>query len=213
VKHPPGQRPTEDPSTLDESATGLGIDLDANQVEALLSFELLLIDRAIPLGLVARGDRTTLRERHILDSLRGVLALEPSDTDALDLGSGAGLPGIVVAIARPSLRVGLVEVRRRRVAFLELAVERLGLSNVAVLAMPAGRIDRMVDVCFARALAGLSKTWEIARHLLRPEGRLVYFGGEGFREAEQMPRDASSLRLLQTPALASSGPVVIMTRQ
>ena len=213
MKHPPGQRPTEDPSRLDESATGLGIDLDGNQVEALLSFELLLIDRAIPLGLVAKGDRTTLRERHILDSLRGVLALEPSDTDALDLGSGAGLPGIVVAIARPSLRVGLVEVRRGRVAFLELAVERLGLSNVAVLAIPAGRLDRVVDVCFARALAGLSKTWEIARHLLRPEGRLVYFGGQGFRKADQMPPDASSLRLLRTPALASSGPVVIMTRQ
>jgi len=213
VKHPPGQSPTEDPSTLVESATGLGIDLERNQAEALLSFELLLIDRAIPLGLVAKGDRTTLRERHILDSLRGVLALEPSDTDALDLGSGAGLPGIVVAIARPSLRVGLVEVRRRRVAFLELAVERLGLSNVAVLPIPAGRLDRVVDVCFARALAGLSKTWEIARHLLRPEGRLVYFGGEGFREADQMPPDASSLRLLRTPALASSGPVVIMTRQ
>jgi len=213
VKHPPGQRPTEDPSTLVESATGLGIDLEANQVEALLSFELLLIDRAIPLGLVARGDRTTLRERHILDSLRGVLALEPSDADALDLGSGAGLPGIVVAIARPSLRVGLVEVRRRRVAFLELAVETLRLSNVAVLPIPAGRLDQVVDVCFARALAGLSKTWEIARHLLRPEGRLVYFGGEGFRGADQMPPDASSLRLLRTPALASSGPVVIMTRR
>lgn len=213
MKHPPGKRPIEDPSTLDESATGLGIDLDGRQVEALLSFERLLIDRAIPLGLVARGDRTTLRERHILDSLRGVLALEPSDADALDLGSGAGLPGVVVAIARPSLRVGLVEVRRRRVAFLELAAERLGLSNVAVLDIPAGRIDRVVDVCFARAVAGLSKTWEIARHLLRPEGRLVYFGGEGFREADQMPPDASSLRLLRTPALASSGPVVIMTRQ
>jgi 16S rRNA (guanine527-N7)-methyltransferase len=213
VKHPPEQSPTEDPSTLVQSATELGIDLEGIQVEALLSFELLLIDRAIPLGLVARGDRTTLRERHILDSLRGVLALEPSDTDALDLGSGAGLPGIVVAIARPSLRVGLVEVRRRRVAFLELAVERLGLSNVAVLPLPAGRLDRVVDVCFARALAGLSKTWEIARHLLRPEGRLVYFGGEGFREPDQMPPAASSLRLLRTPALASSGPVVIMTRQ
>jgi 16S rRNA (guanine527-N7)-methyltransferase len=213
VKHPSGQSPTEDPSTLVESASGLGIDLEGNQVEALLSFELLLIERAIPLGLVATGDRSTLRERHILDSLRGVLALEPSDTEALDLGSGAGLPGIVVAIARPSLRVGLVEVRRRRVAFLELAVERLGLSNVAVQPIPAGRLDQVVDVCFARALASLSKTWEIARHLLRPEGRLVYFGGEGFREADQMPPDASSLRLLRTPALASSGPVVIMTRQ
>ncbi|MGH2529184.1 MAG: 16S rRNA (guanine(527)-N(7))-methyltransferase RsmG [Actinomycetota bacterium] len=213
MKHPPGSRPTEDSSTLVEYATELGIDLDGDQVEALLSFEILLIDRAIPLGLVARGDRPTVRERHILDSLRGVLALEPADTDALDLGSGAGLPGIVVAIARPSLRVGLVEVRRRRAAFLELAVERLGLPNVAVLARPAGQLDRVVDVCFARALAGLSKTWEIARRLLRPDGRLVYFGGEGFREADQMPPDASSLRLLRTPALASSGPVVIMTRQ
>jgi 16S rRNA (guanine527-N7)-methyltransferase len=196
-----------------EYATEVGIDLDGYQVDALLSFELLLLDRAIPLGLVARGDRPTVRERHIFDSLRGVLALEPSDTDAFDLGSGAGLPGIVVAIARPSLRVGLVEVRRRRAAFLELAVERLGLPNVAVLAMPAGRLDRVVDVCFARALAGVSKTWEIARRLLRPNGRLVYFGGEGFREADQLPSGASSLRLLQTPALASSGPVVIMTRQ
>ena len=213
MKHPPGQRPTKDPSTLVESATRLGIDLDGNQVEALLSFELLLLDRAIPLGLVAKGDRTTVRERHILDSLRGVLALEPADTDALDLGSGAGLPGIVVAIARPSLQVGLVEVRRRRAAFLELAVERLGLPNVAVLAMPAERLDRLVDVCFARALAGLSESWEIARHLLRPDGRLVYFGGLGFREADQMSPDSSSLRLLRTPALASSGPVVIMTRQ
>jgi 16S rRNA (guanine527-N7)-methyltransferase len=213
VKHPPRSRPPEDSSTLVDYATELGIDLDGNQVETLLSFEHLLLDRAVPLGLVARGDRPTVRERHIIDSLRGVLALEPADTDALDLGSGAGLPGIVVAIARPSLRVGLVEVKRRRAAFLELAVERLELPNVAVLAIPAGRLDRVVDVCFARALAGLTKSWEIARHLLRPEGRLVYFGGEGFREPDQMPPQVSSLRLLRTPALASSGPVVIMTHQ
>jgi 16S rRNA (guanine527-N7)-methyltransferase len=213
VKHPSRQRPTKDPATLVEHATELAIHLDGEQVEALLSFELLLIDRAIPLGLVARGDRSTIRERHILDSLRGVLALEPSDTDALDLGSGAGLPGIVVAIARPSLQVALVEVRRQRAAFLELAVERLKLSNATVLAMPAGQLDRVVDVCFARALAGLRQTWEIAGPLLRPEGRLVYFGGKGFREPDHVPPDASSLRLLRTPALASSGPVVIMTRQ
>jgi 16S rRNA (guanine527-N7)-methyltransferase len=213
VKHPPGQRPTPDPSALVDSAAGLGIDLDGNQAEALLLFELLLLDRAIPLGMVAKGDRTTVRKRHILDSLRAVLALEPSDIDALDLGSGAGLPGIVVAIARPSLRVGLVEARRRRAAFLELAVERLGLPNVAVLARPAGRLEGVVDVCFARALAALSEAWELARHLLRPGGRLVYFGGQGFREPDQIPWDVSSFRLRRTPELASSGPLVIMTRQ
>lgn len=213
VKHTSDTGATEDAPALVDSAAGLGIDLDRNQVEALTSFELLLLDRAIPLGLVARGDRITVRTRHILDSLRAVLALETSDIDALDLGSGAGLPGIVVAIARPSLRVGLVEARRRKASFLELAVERLGLPNVAVLAQTANRLDGMVDVCFARALAPLSEAWDLARYLLRPGGRLVYFGGQGFREPDQLPPDARSFRALRTPALASSGPLVIMTRQ
>jgi 16S rRNA (guanine527-N7)-methyltransferase len=213
VKHPSDSGAIEDAPALVDSAAGLGIDLDRNQVEALMSFELLLLDRAIPLGLVARGDRIMIRSRHILDSLRAVLALETSDIDALDLGSGAGLPGIVVAIARPSLRVGLVEVRRRRAAFLELAVERLGLPNVAVLAHSANKLDGVVDVCFARALAPLSEAWEFARQLLRPAGRLVYFGGQGFREPDKLPPGARSFRLLRTPALASSGPLVIMTRQ
>jgi 16S rRNA (guanine527-N7)-methyltransferase len=213
VKHPPGRQATEDPSALIDSAAELGIDLIGNQADALLLFELLLLDKAIPLGFVAEGDRTTIRERHILDSLRAVLALEGSDTNALDLGSGAGLPGIVVAIARPSLRVGLVEARGRRAAFLELAVERLGLPNAVVLARPAGRLEGVVDICFARALAALSEAWNLARPRLRPGGRLVYFGGQGFREPEQMPADASSFRLLRTPALASSGPLVIMTLQ
>ncbi len=141
MKHPPGRQATEDPSALIDSAAELGIDLIGNQADALLLFELLLLDKAIPLGFVAEGDRTTIRERHILDSLRAVLALEGSDTNALDLGSGAGLPGIVVAIARPSLRVGLVEARGRRAAFPELAVERLGLPNAVVLARPAGRLE------------------------------------------------------------------------
>lgn len=213
MKHPPGGPPPKDPSELADSAAELGVDLAGNQAEALLLFELLLLDRAIPLGLVARGDRTTIRERHVLDSLRAVLALEPSDVDALDLGSGAGLPGIVVAIARPSLKVGLVEARRRRAAFLELAVEQLGLPNAVVLARPAGRLEGVVDVCFARALAPLSEAWDLARHRLRPGGRLVYFGGQGFHEPDEMPADASLFRVLRTPALATSGPLVIMTRQ
>jgi len=184
VKHPPGRQATKDPSALVDSAAGLGIDLMGNQADALLLFELLLLDKAIPLGLVARGDRTTIRERHILDSLRAVLALEPSDTDALDLGSGAGLPGIVVAIARPSLRVGLVEARGRRAAFLELAVERLGLPNALVLARPAGRLEGVVD--FEAEKQRLRKEIERARkEIAFLEGKL---GRPEF--VERAPADA-----------------------
>jgi len=213
VKHPGKPRPTQDATALIESAARLPVHLEPEQAEALLSFERLLLDRAVPLGLVSRGDAPTVRARHILDSLRAVLALESSDVDAYDLGSGSGLPGIVVAIAMPSLRVGLVEARSRRAGFLELAIERLELPNVAVLATPADQLEVAVDVCFARALAPLPEAWKLARHLLRPGGRLVYFAGEGFRRPDPMPPDASSFRLLQAPVLASSGPLAIMTRQ
>jgi len=213
VKHPGEPRPTEDATGFIESAARLPVHLEPEQAEALLSFERLLLDRAVPLGLVARRDAPSVRDRHILDSLRAVLALRPTYVDAYDVGSGAGLPGIVVAIARPSLRVGLVEARSRRAGFLELAVERLELPNVAVLANPVVQLGEAVDVCLARALAPLSEAWKMARDLLRPGGRLVYFAGEGFRRPDPMPPDASSFRLLQTPVLASSGPLVIMTRQ
>jgi len=213
VKHPGESRPTQDPAALIESAARLPVHLEPEQAEALLSFERLLLDRAVPLGLMARGDAPAVRERHILDSLRAVLALESSDVDAYDLGSGSGLPGIVVAIAMPSLRVGLVEARSRRAGFLELAVERLELANVAVLAKPADQLEVAVDVCFARALAPLPEAWKLARDLLRPGGRLVYFAGEGSQRPDPMPPDASSFCLLQTPVLASSGPLAIMTRQ
>lgn len=213
MKHTGGFGPTSDTAVLIESAARLPVRLEPEQAEALLSFERLLLDRAVPLGLVARGDAPRVRERHILDSLRAVLALEPLDLDAYDLGTGAGLPGIVVAIARPSMSVGLVEVQSRRAGFLELAVERLELANVAVLAIPADQLGEAVDVCFARALAPLPEAWKLARDLLRAGGRLVYFAGEGFRSPSPIPPDASSFRLLQTPVLASSGPLAIMTRE
>ena len=213
MKHDEDRPAEEESAAVVASGDRLGVHLETSQAEALLSFERLLLDRAIPLGLVARGDRTALRERHILDSLRAVLVLEGSDVDAYDLGSGAGLPGIVVAIARPSLHVGLAEPRSRRAAFLELAVERLGLANVAVLARPADRLEERVDVCFARALAPFPQAWELARDLLRPGGRLVYFGGHGFRRPHRLALEASAFALVQTPVLASSGPLAIMTRQ
>lgn len=213
MKHPGERRPNQDWAPLIQSAARLPVHLEPEQADALLSFEGVLLDMAVPLGLVARGDGPTIRDRHILDSLRAVLAVESSDVDAYDLGSGAGLPGIVVAIARPFLRVGLVEARSRRAAFLEVAVERLELPNVDVLAKPADQLAEPVNVCFARALAPLPEAWKLARNLLRPGGRLVYFAGRGFRSPDPLPAGASSFRLLQAPVLASSGPLAIMTRQ
>jgi 16S rRNA (guanine527-N7)-methyltransferase len=165
----------------------------------------------MPAGFVAAADAGRLRERHILDSLRAVRAVRAGDTRALDLGSGAGLPGVVVALACPSLHVVLVEPRRARVAFLELAVEQLSLSNASVLAMRIQDVHEQVDVCFSRAFAPMPDAWRAAAPRLRAGGRLVYFAGAGAVPPE-LPSDAAAVEVLESPLLESSGPLFIMTR-
>ena len=137
-----------DPEALRAQAGSIGVALASSQASRLIRFEQLLADRAIPLGIVSRSDATRIRERHILDSLRAAPVVEGSDL-AADLGSGAGLPGIVVAITLPGLRMLLVERRPQRAAFLELAVEELAVSNAIVFAGRVAEIPGPVDVAQA----------------------------------------------------------------
>jgi 16S rRNA (guanine527-N7)-methyltransferase len=194
-----------------EAAGRLGVDLSEEASFGLGRFEKVLRERAMPAGLVAAADAGRLRDRHILDSLRAVRAVRAGDTRALDLGSGAGLPGVVVALACPSLHVVLVEPRRARVAFLELAVEQLSLSNASVLAKRIQDVDEQVDLCFSRAFAPMPEAWRAAAPRLRAGGRLVYFAGAGAVPPE-LPSDAAVVEVLESPLLESSGPLFIMTR-
>src|SRR5262245_17499165 len=149
--------------------------LDEGQLGLLGRYERLLVDRAVGAGMVAAADVPRIHERHVLDALRAAVAVGPEDRDADDLGSGAGLPGGVVAIACPGLRVALVERRRNRAAFLELVVEELRLLNATVVAKGSEGLSEPVDLAFARALAPPQQAWALAEPLLRPGGRLVYF--------------------------------------
>jgi 16S rRNA (guanine527-N7)-methyltransferase len=162
--------------------------------------------------MVASSDAGHLRERHVLDSLRAVPHIRAGPLAVLDLGSGAGLPGIPVAIARPDLTLTLVEPRQARAAFLELAVERLRLVNVTVLPRPAEELRiEAVAVVLARGFRAPSRTWMTARDLLSPSGELIYWAGTTFR-GDQLPDDARIVAIGH-PALESGGPIVIMTRQ
>jgi 16S rRNA (guanine527-N7)-methyltransferase len=192
-------------------AEALDLELAPEQLEMLEAFESLIRERAIPLGMVATADTMRLRERHILDSLRAAVVVSSIDGTAYDLGSGAGLPGVVVAIACPDLRMTLVESRRPRAAFLQLVVDRLGLANTLVSNERVEKLHEPVGLCFSRAFARVGVAWDAADRLLLPGGRLVYFAGERFDLAE-LPEDAVST-LVRTSALARSGPLVIMSRQ
>ena len=193
------------------SAHSLGISLTDPQVRQLERYGSLLEDRALPRGLIAVSDAGRLSERHLVDSLRAATLVRPTDATAYDLGSGAGLPGIVVAIACPWLSIGLVESKTGRIAFLELAVRDIPVENAHVLAGRAEDLQEPVDLCFARAFGDVAKSWATAFRSLVPGGRLVYFAGEGF-DPSSVPNDAS-VAIRSFPSLARSGPLVIMTRQ
>lgn len=198
---------------IDADAATLGIELSSNQARRIRRYETLLLERAIPMGFVAKSDSDRLRERHILDSLRAAPLFRTSDRRAYDLGSGAGLPGIPLAIVLPGCRFTLAESRSKRSAFLELAAEQLGLSNVEVHAGPAETLTTGADVVTARAFAPLERTWPLAAGLLRVGGSLIYFAGARIRDPEGMaratpgpPRQVSMKKVLESRA-----PLVMMT--
>jgi 16S rRNA (guanine527-N7)-methyltransferase len=193
-------------------AARLGVVLDRETARRLEVFEGLLRDRAIAMGLVAERDRHRIWERHVLDSIRGAPLVPRRPERRLriaDLGSGAGLPGIPIAVVRPDVDVVLVEPKQRRAGFLELVVERLGLANADVQARGAGELTGPFDVCLARALASPPRVWELAEPLLGEGGRLLAWIGAG---EPALPRQVR-VRVAQAPHLVNAGAIAIMTRQ
>jgi 16S rRNA (guanine527-N7)-methyltransferase len=136
-----------------------------------------------PLGLVASGDRERWQKRHLGDSLRAlpIVRGEPSGP-AVDVGSGAGLPGVPLAIAQPDRPWTLIEPRRRRAAFLEEVVRRLDLDCRVVVATAeeAARDPSLAGkhaVAVARALAPPRRSFALLQPLVRPGGIALVFVG------------------------------------
>jgi 16S rRNA (guanine527-N7)-methyltransferase len=124
-------------------------------------------------------DRREVENVHIADSLVGLEVPAVGEAARIvDLGSGAGLPGLVLAIARPEAEVVLVESVGKKCAWLERTVSALGLENVRVVCARAEELDEEpFDVVTARALASLAVLCEYAAPLLREGGSLVAWKG------------------------------------
>jgi 16S rRNA (guanine527-N7)-methyltransferase len=154
----------------------------------MLRYADLLATTGVAHGLLGPREPARLWDRHLLNCLAAV-ELVPEGAEVLDLGSGAGLPGLVWAIARPSLRVELVEPLLRRSEWLSAAVADLGLDSVTVTRARAEELrgSRAVDVVTARAVAPLDRLAGWALPLLAPGGVLLALKGEA---AEQELADA-----------------------
>jgi len=156
--------------------------LFGQSAETACRYVSLLAERAVVRGLLGPREVPRIWDRHILNCA-AVAELVPPRCELVDIGSGAGLPGIVLAMLLPGARVVLLEPMLRRTAFLSECVSELGLGNVTVC---RGRAEEMAgviqaDVATARAVAPLGRLAELAVRVVRPGGLVLAMKG---READ-----------------------------
>ncbi|MBC7596473.1 MAG: 16S rRNA (guanine(527)-N(7))-methyltransferase RsmG [Kineosporiaceae bacterium] len=147
----------------------------------ICSYVKLLSTAGVERGLIGPREVPRIWERHILNSA-AVLPRVPAGSTVADVGSGAGLPGLVWAIARPDLSVTLIEPLLRRTVFLEETGVELGLGNVRVVRARADAVREEFDVVTARAVAPLEKLGRWCMPLVRPGGVLLALKGQTAQE-------------------------------
>ena len=155
----------------------------------------LLVRDGDLLGLLGPREMPKLWTRHILNSAV-VAELVPDGASVADVGSGAGLPGIPMAIAQPNAHFTLIEPRERRSDWLLLVVSELGLKNVSVLRARAEEVGEVYDLVTARAVSALPKLLRLTVPLTRHGGAIIALkGGKAQEEVEESRKLSKKLAI------------------
>lgn len=168
-------------AALQGGLAAMGLDLSGPQQDRLLAFIALLAKWNRTYNLTAIRDEREMLTHHLLDSLSVVPALGASNLAGrrwADVGSGAGLPGIPLAIACPELEIASIEAVEKKASFqrqakIELGLANLTIENCRVEDIPASGFDAVIT----RAFADLADIVSLAGHLLKPSGRLLAMKG------------------------------------
>ena len=142
-----------------------------------LAYAGILATRGVQRGLLGPREVPRLWDRHLLNCAVVADLIEQRRGTLLDLGSGAGLPGLVLAMVLPDVTVTLLEPMERRCRFLAECVTELGLANVSVLRGRAEDVTLRTDVVTARAVAPLPRLAELAMGVVRPGGMVLAIKG------------------------------------
>lgn len=188
---------------LDSGARALGIKLDPRRAETLLELVDELEQANAQFNLTAIRDRPGMLRKHVLDSL----TLQPYLRGArlADVGTGAGFPGLVLAVANPQRRFTLIEATAKKARFVEQTALRLGCDNVLVVNSRAEtyRPFELFDTVVARALSSLADFVAYAGHLCAPGGRLLAMKGK--RPDDELSALPRAFRVLAVHRLSVPG--------
>lgn len=194
--------PPPPPETFLRQAAELGIAFDEGDLERLGEYLARLLETNTRFNLTAVTDPAKVWERHILDSLTLMpMIISAGAKRVIDVGSGGGLPGVILAIVMPGVSFALLEATGKKARFLSETASALALSNVEVIAERAetagqvgSRHRERFDMAVARAVGRLNVLLELAVPLVRPGGHVAAIKGE--RAALEIREARRALHLL-----------------
>lgn len=205
---------------LSDGATSLNLQLDATTLERLIDYLALLTKWNAVYNLTAVRDPLQMVTQHLLDTLT-ILPAFFHVKNVLDVGSGGGLPGMVLAIwaqqENPAMRISMVDTVNKKTAFLTQAKAELGLTNVTV---HTGRVEALdvaqpFDVITSRAFAELADFVNWSGHLLGEQGRFIAMKGQiPVDEITRLPTGwkVTEIRPLQVPGLKAERHLIFIAR-
>ena len=190
---------------LKQGINSLKLDLNDDQVEKLLDYLALLNKWNAVYNLTSVRDPMQMVTLHVLDSLAAVPAFAGAQ-NVLDVGAGGGLPGMVLAISRPDMKVSMIDTVHKKTAFLNQVKAELELVNVTVYTKRVEQLEvkTKFDVITSRAFADLSDFVNWSGHLLQEGGRFIALKGTApAEERERLPEPwkVQKLEPLEVPGL------------
>jgi 16S rRNA (guanine527-N7)-methyltransferase len=168
-------------SKLQKGLTEISLELSSDQIDQLLKYLDLMNRWNKKINLTAITDPSEQITKHLLDSFSIYSLIEERNPTAiLDVGSGAGLPGIPLAIAQPDRQWHLLDNSTKRISFLRVVITQLNLQNVELInsRVEEHQSDQLYPIIVCRAFASLKEITHNANHLLTPNGSILAMKGQ-----------------------------------
>lgn len=190
-----------DTTQFEKDLQELGVNLSGQQVQQFLIYYEMLVEWNQVMNLTAITEYDEVMKKHFVDSVSLIKAFDVTkNATVIDVGTGAGFPGLALKIAYPNLQVTLLDSLNKRIQFLDAVIDKLGLTGVETIhgraedfAKP-GKLREKYDLCVSRAVANLSTLSEYCLPFVKVGGQFISYKSE--KITEEMTAAENAIRIL-----------------